>query len=126
MRVDAYTKVVLTIIAGCLVWMCISGLFVAPVAAQRPAGKEPLEVTVVGVHAPVPILAQAPIPVITAPKTSLVVRPGAEWYSDALPVDAPRPLPTRLTAIERPLGAVRWDPLDVNVRQQPRKSEPGH
>lgn len=126
MRVDAYTKVVLTIIAGCLVWMCVSGLFVTPVSAQRPADKEPLQVMVVGATRPVPIVAQAPVPVITPPKTSLVVRPGVEWYSDALPVEAPQPLPTRLTAIERPQGAVRWDPLDVNVKQQPRKSEPGH
>ena len=122
MRIDAYTKAVLTVIAGCLVWMCVSGLFVAPVAAQR----DPQEVVVVGARAPVPIVAQTPVPVITPPRTSLVVRPGAEWYQDALPVDAPRPLPTRLTGIEHPAGAGRWDPVDVNVKDQPRKGAPGH
>jgi hypothetical protein len=116
MRVDAYTKIVLTIIAACLVWMCVSGAVVAPVSAQRPQ-REPQEVVLIG--------SRAPVAVVTAPRTSLVVRPGAEWYEDPLPVDAPRPLPTKLTGIERGTAA-RWDALDVSVREQPRKATPGH
>jgi hypothetical protein len=116
MRVDAYTKVVLTIIAACLVWMCLSGAVVTPVTAQRP--QEPQEVVLIG--------SRTPVAVISAPRTSLVVRPGAEWYQDALPVDAPRPLATRLTGIEHQAGAGRWDPLDVNVKEQARKATPGH
>ncbi len=125
MRVDVYTKVVLTIIAACLVWMCVSGLFVTPAAAQR-VDRQPTDVVVVGTRGPVPIVAQTPVPVVTPARTSLVVRPGAEWYADALPIEAPIPLPTRLTGIERQPGPSHWDPVDVNVKQQPRKSEPGH
>lgn len=117
MRVDAYTKAVLTIIAACLLWMCVSGAVIRPVAAQGTRDREPQEVILLG--------SRAPVAVITAPRTSLVVRPGAEWYQDPLPVDAPRPLPTRLTGIERPASG-RWDPLDVNVKEQPRKTAPGH
>lgn len=114
MRIDAYTKVVLTIIAICLVWMCVSGAVVTPVAAQNP---RPQEVMLVG--------SRTPIAVVTAPRTSLVVRPGVEWYQDALPVDAPQPLSARLVGVEKaPTG--RWDALDVNVKDQPRKAAPGH
>ncbi len=117
MRVDAYTKAVLTVIALCLVWMCISGAALTPASAAQP--RDPMEVVLVGARG-------TPIPVVSAPRTSLVVRPGAEWYAEALPVDAPRPLATRLTGVERAQGAGRWDPLDVNVKEQPRKAAPGH
>ncbi len=116
MRIDLYTKVVLTVIAACLVWICVSGAALAPVMAQNT--REPQEVVVVN--------SRVPLPVITPPRTSLVVRPGAEWYQDALPIDAPRPVATRLTAIERGPGTGRWDPLDVNVKEQPRKAAPGN
>lgn len=117
MRVDAYTKVILTIIAACLVWMCLTGALTTPVAAQR-SEREPQEMVLVG--------SRVPVPVVTAPRTSLVVRPGPEWYEATLPVDAPRSLPTRLTGVERQPGSGRWDPLDVNVKEQPRKAAPGH
>jgi hypothetical protein len=116
MRVDAYTKAVLTIIAACLLWMCVTGATLTPVAAQALRDREPQEVILIG--------SRAPVPVVTPPRTSLVVRPGAEWYQEPLLVDAPRPLPTRLTGVERQGG--RWDPLDVNVKEQPRKAAPGH
>lgn len=50
MRPDLYTKVVLTVIAGCLVWLCIQPA-VAPIAvrAQNSNGSDrPQKVTVVG------------------------------------------------------------------------------
>jgi hypothetical protein len=115
MRVDAYTKAVLTIIAACLLWMCAAGAVLTPVAAQGP--REPQEVVLVG--------SRTPLAVMTPPRTSLVVRPGAEWYQEPLPIDAPRALATRLTGVERQ-GTGRWDPLDVNVKEQPRKTAPGH
>ncbi len=105
MRIDAYTKAVLTVIALCLVWICISGRFSTPVSAIAPQ-----EVVLVGVR---------------GERTVVPVRPTDEWYDTALPIDAARPLPTRLMAIERGAGA-RWDPMEVNVREQPRKANPGH
>lgn len=45
MRVDVYTKGVLTVIAGCLVWMCVNG--VMPVAGAQAARPEPTPVVLV-------------------------------------------------------------------------------
>jgi hypothetical protein len=126
MRVDAYTKAVLTIIAACLLWMCVAGTVLTPVAAQ--AQREPQEVIIVGSRTPQDVTlvgSRTPIPVMTPPKTSLMVRPGAEWYQEPILVDAPRPLLTKLAGVERP-AVGRWDPLDVNVKEQPRKTTPGH
>lgn len=45
MRIDLYTKMILTVIAACLVWLCISGTPLAPVVQAQPARQE---VVVVG------------------------------------------------------------------------------
>jgi hypothetical protein len=105
MKADGYTKVVLTIIAACLVWLCIRGTTITPVSAQSPQ-----EVVLVGVR---------------GARTILAVRPTGDWYETALPVEAPRPLAARIVGLER-AGAARWDAVDVNVREQPRKATPGH
>lgn len=34
MKADLYTRVVLTVIAACLVWLCVGPLLTAPVEAQ--------------------------------------------------------------------------------------------
>jgi hypothetical protein len=39
-------------------------------------------------------------------------------------VTASEPLPARLIGVEREKGD-RWDAIDVNVREQPRKTSPG-
>lgn len=105
MRVDGYTKAILTIIALCLVWMCIRGTAVTPLSAQGPQ-----EVVLVGVR---------------GARTILAVRPTGDWYEAALPVDAPRPLPTRVVGVEHGPTA-RWDAVDVAVRDGQRKTMPGH
>src|SRR5512142_2705534 len=99
MRVDRYTRVILTIIAACLVWMCVGGIFSTQVVAHAPQ-----EVVIVGVR---------------GERTVLAVRPAQDWYEAALPVEAPRPLGTRVMGIERGQSA-RWDALDVTVREQAR------
>jgi hypothetical protein len=45
MNVDAYTKGVLTVIAACLVWMCLNG--VTPVAGAQAARPAPAPVILV-------------------------------------------------------------------------------
>ena len=45
MNVDAYTKAVLTIIAACLVWICLNG--VTPVAGAQAARPAPAPVILV-------------------------------------------------------------------------------
>ncbi len=107
MRIDTYTKVVLTIIAACLVWMCVSGSAMAPLSAQGPQ-----DVVLVGVRG--------------ERGMSLAVRPTDDWYRNALPVDVPRAIGVRLQGIERPAPTGRWDPIDVNVKEQPKKTTPGN
>jgi hypothetical protein len=51
MRPDAYTKVVLTVIAICLVWLCFASPLLTPRTVARAAGS-PQEVVVVGIKSP--------------------------------------------------------------------------
>lgn len=127
MRIDAYTKVVLTIIAACLVWICVTGTLFAPAAAQSP--QAPQEVVVVGVRSPVAVVTppRTALSVVYGSDVPLAVRPGPEWYAKPVParVTASEPLPMRLIGVEREKGD-RWDAIDVNVKEQPRKTSPGH
>ena len=51
MRIDLYTKLVLTVIAACLVWICVRGTVLStPVQAQ--ARPQPQEVIIAGVKTP--------------------------------------------------------------------------
>lgn len=40
MRTDLYTKTVLTVIAACLVWMCLAGRSMMPVAKAQGTGTQ--------------------------------------------------------------------------------------
>jgi hypothetical protein len=46
---DAYTRTILTVIAICLVWLCIRDLVVAPVSAQFDRGREVVKVQIVSI-----------------------------------------------------------------------------
>jgi hypothetical protein len=125
MRVDAYTKVVLTIIAACLVWLCVTDAGLTPVAAQGP--REPQEVVLFGTRTPVPVLTppRTSLSMVYGDSVSLPVRPGPEWDAKPATVTASDPLPAKLVGIERSKSD-HWDALDVNVKDQPRKGTPGH
>jgi len=127
MRIDAYTKVVLTIIAASLVWICVAGMLFAPAAAQSQ--QPPQEVVVVGVRSPVAVVTppRTALSVVYGSDVPVVVRPGVEWYAKPVParVAASEPFPARLIGVEREKGE-RWDAIDVNVKEQPRKAGPGH
>ncbi len=44
MRVDLYTKTMLTIIAACLVWLCLTGTALMPVVtAQTPSAAQQVQ-----------------------------------------------------------------------------------
>ena len=50
MRADWYTKVILTIIAACLVWMCVRDLAITPTTyAQADSGGEVVKVQIVSI-----------------------------------------------------------------------------
>lgn len=48
---DVYTKAVLTVIAGCLLWLCVARPLLSPRTVAR-AANTPQEVVVVGLKAP--------------------------------------------------------------------------
>ena len=115
MKPDLYTKAVLTIIAACLVWLCVGG--VTPTAlAQAPALQQPTRVLLVD---------EKNVPLQTA--QGLRVNVGTQ----ALPVSVTNPsvsvavtnpsFAVALTAIER-RGS--WQPIDVRVMREPPTLQP--
>ena len=109
MKSDLYTKAVLTVIAACLTWMCISG--VTPVArAQTPKPPQPTPVILVDAKGvplealrvslgqqfiPVVVSNAQPVPVAVNSTVAVAVRSlerGGRW--DAIPVQVLREAPT--------------------------------
>ena len=108
MKTDFYTKVMLTVIAACLVWMCVNGI--TPAVSAQAQQAPPTRVIVVD---------EKGVPVSTA--QGLRVNVGAQ----ALPVTIANPvmignaitianptLPVAITSIER-RGI--WQPVVVDV-----------
>jgi hypothetical protein len=106
MKPDLYTKAVLTIIAACLVWLCVGG--VTPTAlAQAPAMPPPTRVLLVD---------ERNVPLPTAQGLHVNVGP------QGLPVLVTNPtVSVALTAIER-RGS--WQPIDVRVMREPPTLQP--
>lgn len=106
MNVDTYTKGLLTVIAACLVWMCLNG---AMPAAQAQAGKpEPTRVVLVdGNGAPIRVL-----PVMVANPS---INVGVTNAPLSVAVSNPS-LPVAVHSIQR---GTSWDPLQVQVLRDP-------
>ena len=99
MNADFYTKTVLTVIAACLLWMCVnSGTPVASAQVQQPLPARVMLVDERG--APLATALGLPVTVTNA----------------ALPVTINQTVPVTITAIER-RGA--WQPVVVEVLRQP-------
>jgi len=89
--VDLYTKVVLTVIALCLVWLCLTNArSVAPLAAQ---GQEPIDVRILAIDRqptsrwdPVAIQADEPLPAQVLNEDSIPV----VVTNEMVPVDIKR------------------------------------
>jgi hypothetical protein len=115
MKPDFYTKSMLTVIAACLVWLCINGITPAALA-QAPQMPPPTRVLLVD---------EKNVPLQTA--QGLRVNVGTQ----AVPVAVTNPslsvavtnpsFAVALTAIER-RGA--WQPLDVRVMREPPTLQP--
>ena len=106
---DLYTKTILTVIAACLVWLCVTGAM--PTALAQTAPPPPTRVLLVD---------ERNVPLPTA--QGLRVNVGTQ----ALPVSVTNPsfavtvmnpsTPVTLTAIQRQ-GI--WEPIDVRVLREP-------
>jgi hypothetical protein len=99
MQTDLYTKTVLTVIALCLVWMCVNGT--TPVASAQADRAQP---------APVVLVNEKGVPLYTP--GGLRVNLGA----DPLPVRVDNAVSVAVRSIQR---GTRWDPLEVHVLREP-------
>lgn len=131
MNVDRYTKAVLTVIAGCLLWLCAMGAGPS-VAAQRGA-------TIPDTVQPVVIVGTGTLD----QRGTVVVHynrmPDGRTRTDptvpvSLPYTPASPMPTKLmNSPEAPLAveiaAVKktgaWEPIRAKVEDAPAKPKPG-
>ena len=115
MNVDWYTKTMLTLIAACLVWLCVNGA--TPVASAQTAQAPPPPTPVILVN-------ERGVPLITP--EGLRVNFGAPPIrvtvsNQTLPVTLSQTVPVALTSIER--GRL-WQPITVDVLKPPPTSMP--
>jgi hypothetical protein len=139
MTVDRYTKAVLTVIAGCLLWICAMGSG-ARVDAQQttmplPGTVQPVVIVGTGsmdrlghivvnftgartdpsVPVQLPYSATRPLPV-SLPYTASSPMPSQLFYT------ADSPLPIAISSVRA--GPI-WDPVRVRVEPAPTRGTPG-
>jgi hypothetical protein len=131
MRPDAYTRTVLTVIAGCLLWLCALQTG-RPLAAQQPLTLEkvaPQPVVIVGwgtldEHGRVAVAMERdragrrsdpnlPVKLVSVPAAPIDVRLN---YTDK------EPMPVGVTRI-KPVG--EWEPIRSAAEPEPTRPRPG-
>ena len=134
MTIDRYTKAVLTVIAGCLLWMCAMGAG-SPVAAQRSTadlsafkpGVQPVVIVGTGSmdqdgNIAVKLLADTgkkrtdPTLAVTLPYSATNPMPSQLFYTPGAP------LPVEITAVKK---TGEWEPLRAAVEDAPVRKTPG-
>jgi hypothetical protein len=143
MNTDRYTKAVLTVIAGCLLWMCAMGAGPS-LAAQRAASLEipnatvqPVVVVGTGtlsqdgtviisyVRQPDGKQRTDPTLPVTLPYTAAKPLPVGLPYTVASPLPAQvlnLPLPVEISAVKK---TADWDPIRVHVEPAGLSAKPG-
>ncbi len=132
MKTDLYTKAVLTVIAACLVWMCVNGATPVTLAQGQPqaqakaARAQPTPVILVNedgapIYSPqglrVSVVNEKGIPIYT--QQGIRVNLGAQ----PLPVTVNNnaPLPVSVRALQQ---GSEWDPILVHVLREPPTLKP--
>jgi hypothetical protein len=143
-KTDRYTKLMLTIIAACLVWLCAMNAgrpaqaqqLTAMPAALQPGGAQPVVIVGWGTmdmtgrialqligsgnaartDATVPVRADRPFPV-TLPYTTDVPLP------TKLSATHDNPVPIEIAAIRK--NAKGWEPIRTEVEPAPTRDKPG-
>lgn len=114
MNTDAYTKAMLTIIAACLVWMCVNGAM--PVANAQAGKAAPAPVILVDAKGN-PLYGSEGFRVSLGTKTLPVVVANLP-----LPVEISNPsLNVAVRALQR---GNTWDPIQVQVLRDPPTLRP--
>ena len=95
MNVDLYTKVVLSVIAACLVWLCLNSI--TPIASAQAGPARPMPVLLVDEHG-APLANDQGLPVVIGDQTLSVALTAIERRGGWQPiqVDVTRPIPTAL------------------------------
>jgi hypothetical protein len=145
MTVDRYTKAVLTVIAGCLLWICAMGtgqaLSAQSAAAPRLPNANVQPVVVVGTGTldqqgmvTVNYVLQAgvrrtdPTLPVALPYTAARPLPVGLPYTEASPMPSrltngsDAPVPVEISAV-RKVG--QWEPIRTSVEDAPAKNKPG-
>lgn len=134
MNTDRYTKCVLTVIAGCLLWICAMG-------AARPVAAQPSAIDIAyfkGAVQPVVIVGTGTMDRTGKVEVNFVGRDRAQRTDPTLQVQLPysnlNPLPASLpytaaAPIPVEISAVRktgeWEPLRARVEDAPVRPKPG-
>ena len=131
-HIDTYTKTVLTIIAACLLWMCVNST-AQPLHAQRtPEQYSPLPaqpVVVVGwgrlnPASPGGVEIAWSDPVRKISEAAVPIRPSSDPNADPVPVrvELQTPLPVSLEAVRK---SKAWDALRTSADPDNGSSVPG-
>lgn len=136
MRIDLYTKSVLTVIAACLLWLC-TGAFGVQAQQKGPAlaSGTPQPVVVVGWgtmdddgritiarREAGGIDPDLPVRVVGMPSAPLDVRLPSRPLDVRLPYSDGSPMPVGITRIDR---AGAWEPVRTVVEGEPVRPRPG-
>ena len=135
MMVDRYLKAVLTVIAGCLAWLCVMGLPERVDAQQKTLDLASLRT----VAQPVILVGTGTLDASGRVDVNFI-RTGSVTRTDptvpvALPYSAANPMPSRLfytpaAPLPIEIAAVKktgeWEPVRTSVDDAPFKKKPGH
>ena len=132
MKIDTYTKAVLTVIAACLVWLCVksSGDVVVAQSQANPVGPLPAQpVVVVGWGRLNPaVVGGIEIDWSDSQRrvseTSLAVRPSADARFDPLRVRVENRTPVSVS-VDGVRRGRDWEPLRTQVEPDPPQLVPG-
>jgi|SRR5215471_1137834 len=125
MNVDRYTKAVLTVIAGCLLWMCVMGAGPGLQAQRRDADVAAINLKDFKTGA-VPVILVGTGTMDRLGNIEVVYTQGGGRTDPTLGVRLPyspsSPMAVEISAVKK---AGAWDPLRADVEDVPLRSNPG-
>lgn len=95
MRLDTYTKAVLTVIAGALLYLCVGGASWLPIAHAQRVNISPFILSGPEIGFRIEQLTEPPYKANGHPIGRLVIWHNGRWVEPKLLADMPRPVPAR-------------------------------
>ncbi len=138
MNIDRYTRVVLTIIAGCLLWMCLMSVGGRVQAQSPPPPPPPNSRNSGGAAQPVIIVGTGTMDLAGNVMINFTQQAGVRRTDPTVPVQLPyslekplpvglpyaadTPMPVQITAVKK-VGD--WQSIRTQVEEMPPKRKPG-